>query len=114
MWYLGRVGRRSSCEPVGRYVFVSTVKVNADPASASVGFGANKVFTTAGTADKVAFLDKLSNGKVHPINYREQSEFSLMGVASLILIQSAQTLRTRYARLMRRVSTLLSISVSFR
>lgn len=40
----------------------------------TVAFGANKVFTTAGTADKVAFLDKLSGGKVHPINYREQSE----------------------------------------
>jgi NADPH-dependent curcumin reductase CurA len=41
----------------------------------TVAFGANKVFTTAGTADKVAFLDKLSGGKVHPINYREQSKF---------------------------------------
>jgi putative PIG3 family NAD(P)H quinone oxidoreductase len=39
----------------------------------AVAFGANKVFTTAGTADKVAFLDKLSGGKVHPINYREQN-----------------------------------------
>ncbi|KAJ9123092.1 hypothetical protein QFC22_001282 [Naganishia vaughanmartiniae] len=39
----------------------------------AVAFGADKVFTTAGTKDKVEFLNNLSGGKIHPINYREQN-----------------------------------------
>lgn len=39
----------------------------------AVHFGANKVFTTAGTPEKVKFLQDLTNGKVHAFNYREQN-----------------------------------------
>lgn len=38
----------------------------------AVHFGANKVFTTAGSDEKVKFLEKLAGGKVHAINYRTQ------------------------------------------
>ena len=77
--YPGRIRCGSGRQPVGRYVFPYSLHGCAKRelilvSPRQVGFGANKVFTTAGTADKVAFLDKLSNGKVHPINYREQSE----------------------------------------
>lgn len=38
----------------------------------TVKFGANKVFTTAGTDDKVDYLKKLTGGKVHAFNYKTQ------------------------------------------
>jgi NADPH:quinone reductase-like Zn-dependent oxidoreductase len=51
---------------------------NTDDSLETVAFGADKVFTTAGTNDKVEFLNELSGGKIHPINYREQSEHCMM------------------------------------
>ncbi|KAH8089448.1 hypothetical protein HD553DRAFT_92099 [Filobasidium floriforme] len=38
----------------------------------AIKFGANKVFTTAGTDDKVDYLKKLTGGKVHAFNYKTQ------------------------------------------
>jgi hypothetical protein len=39
----------------------------------TVKFGAAKVFTTAGTDEKVKYLTDLTNGRVHAINYRTQN-----------------------------------------
>lgn len=41
--------------------------------------GADKVFTTCGTDEKVSFLKKLVNNdeRLHVINYKTQSQFSL-------------------------------------
>jgi len=39
----------------------------------TVKFGASKVFTTAGTDEKVKYLTDLTNGQAHAINYKTQN-----------------------------------------
>jgi threonine dehydrogenase-like Zn-dependent dehydrogenase len=39
----------------------------------TVKFGASKVFTTAGTDDKVKYLTELTKGGAHAINYKTQN-----------------------------------------